>query len=79
VPFERDIAGVRVVNVGSGGEAPDSTEADEDGDRYAHAAWIESTQAGTTVEFLRVPWRASGATASPATPNVKGGGAFSGG
>ena len=82
VPFERDIAGVRVINVGSVGEAPDSHEADEDGDRYAHAAWIESTQTGVTVEFLRIPWRASSGVSggsSSAAPNVKGGGAFSGG
>jgi predicted phosphodiesterase len=49
VPFDRMVGGVRVVNVGSVGEAPGS------GARFAHAAWIESTPAGVRVEPLTVP------------------------
>jgi predicted phosphodiesterase len=45
VPFDRTVGGVRVVNVGSVGEAPNSSET-----RVAHATWIESTPAGLFVE-----------------------------
>jgi predicted phosphodiesterase len=45
LPFDRMVEGVRVVNVGSVGEAPDST-----GTRVAHATWIESTPGGIVVE-----------------------------
>jgi predicted phosphodiesterase len=49
VPFDRVVAGVRVINVGSVGEAPAG------GGRIAHATWIESTQNGVRVETLAVP------------------------
>jgi len=49
VPFDRTVGGVRVVNVGSVGEAPGS------GSRIAHAAWIESTPRGVHVEPIVVP------------------------
>jgi predicted phosphodiesterase len=45
VPFDRTVGGVRVVNVGSVGEAPTSQ-----GARIAHATWIESTPRGVEVE-----------------------------
>jgi len=49
VPFDRTVAGVRVVNVGSVGEAPGA------GARIAHATWIESTPRGVEVEAIVVP------------------------
>jgi len=49
VPFDRMVAGVRVVNVGSVGEAPAA------GVRVAHATWIESTPRGLFVEPIVVP------------------------
>jgi len=49
VPFDRMVAGVRIVNVGSVGEAPAA------GVRVAHAAWIESTARGVFVEPIVVP------------------------
>lgn len=48
VPFERVVGGVRIVNVGSVGEAPGEPP-------VAHATWIESTQAGVLVEPFTVP------------------------
>jgi predicted phosphodiesterase len=49
VPFDRMVGGVRIVNVGSVGEAPAS------GMRVAHATWIESTPRGIHVEPIIVP------------------------
>ncbi|HEY3822778.1 MAG TPA: metallophosphoesterase family protein [Polyangiaceae bacterium] len=49
LPFERIVGGVRVVNVGSVGEAPGS------GPRVAHATWIESTPRGLHVEQITIP------------------------
>jgi predicted phosphodiesterase len=49
VPFERLVGGVRIVNVGSVGEAPGA------GPRVAHATWIESTPRGIHVEPIVVP------------------------
>jgi predicted phosphodiesterase len=49
VPFDRIVGGVRVVNVGSVGEAPGA------GSRIAHATWIESTPRGVHVEPIVVP------------------------
>ncbi len=49
VPFDRMVGGVRIVNVGSVGEAPGA------GPRVAHATWIESTPGGVTVEPITVP------------------------
>jgi predicted phosphodiesterase len=49
VPFDRVVGGVRVVKVGSVGEAPG------EGVRVAHGAWIESTPRGVTVEPIVVP------------------------
>jgi predicted phosphodiesterase len=50
VPFDRMVGGVRVVNVGSVGEAPSSS-----GARFAHATWLESTPRGVHVEQITVP------------------------
>ncbi|HEY8038236.1 MAG TPA: metallophosphoesterase family protein [Polyangiaceae bacterium] len=49
VPFDRMVGGVRVVNVGSVGEAPGT------GARVAHATWIESTPRGVLIEAMVVP------------------------
>ncbi len=49
VPFDREVGGVRIVNVGSVGEAPGA------GARIAHATWIESTPRGLHVEPIVVP------------------------
>ena len=51
VPFDRTVGDVRIINVGSVGEAPDG---DEPG-TYAHATWIESTPTGLLVEPIVVP------------------------
>jgi predicted phosphodiesterase len=49
VPFDRMVGGVRIVNVGSVGEAPGA------GAHIAHATWIESTPRGVIVEPMVVP------------------------
>jgi predicted phosphodiesterase len=49
VPFDRMVGGVRIVNVGSVGEAPGA------GGRFAQATWIESTPSGLHVEPIVVP------------------------
>jgi predicted phosphodiesterase len=49
VPFDRIVGEVRIVNVGSVGEAPGA------GPRVAHATWIESTPRGLNVEAVCVP------------------------
>jgi predicted phosphodiesterase len=49
VPFDREVGGVRIINVGSIGEAPAG------GFRVAHATWIESTPHGLRVEPIVVP------------------------
>jgi predicted phosphodiesterase len=49
VPFDRVVGDVRVVNVGSVGEAPAG------GARVAHATWVESTPRGVHVESIVVP------------------------
>jgi predicted phosphodiesterase len=49
VPFDRTVGGVRIVNVGSVGEAPAG------GARIAHATWVESTPRGLLVEPVVVP------------------------
>jgi predicted phosphodiesterase len=53
LPFDRMVGGVRVVNVGSVGEAPGA------GPRVAHATWIESTPRGVFVEPIVVPLEAA--------------------
>ncbi|HTQ48181.1 MAG TPA: metallophosphoesterase family protein [Polyangiaceae bacterium] len=49
VPFDRMVGGMRIVNVGSVGEAPGA------GVHIAHATWIESTPRGIVVEPMVVP------------------------
>lgn len=50
VPFDRIIGDVRVVNVGSVGDAPDGREGDDAVAHYAHATWIDSSKDGLDVE-----------------------------
>jgi putative phosphoesterase len=50
VPFDREVEDVRVINVGSIGEAPTGG-----GERVAHATWIETSAAGIVVEPIVVP------------------------
>ncbi len=52
VPFDRMIGDIRVINVGSVGEAP--------GANVAHATWIESRPTGLVVEQIVVPLDADG-------------------
>jgi len=65
-PFDREVGGVRIVNVGSIGEAPDglaTPKAFSAGERplVAHATWIESTPNGIVVEPISVPLEAPSA------------------
>ena len=48
VPFDRMVGNVRIINVGTVGEAPG-------GANVAHGAWIESTPRGLHVEPIVVP------------------------
>ena len=50
VPFDRTVGGVRILNVGSVGEAPDG----EPG-TFAHATMIETSPVGLVVEPLVIP------------------------
>ncbi len=50
VPFDRIIGDVRIVNVGSVGDAPDGRKPGDPIARYAHATWIESSKEGIDVE-----------------------------
>ncbi len=50
VPFVKDFGDQQVVNVGSVGDAPDGREPGATEPLVAHACWIESTAAGTTIE-----------------------------
>lgn len=50
VPFDRQIDDVRIINVGSVGEAPTGG-----GERVAHATWIETGATGLVVEPIVVP------------------------
>jgi predicted phosphodiesterase len=56
VPFDRMVGDIRVINVGSVGEAPDG-EPMAPGRRssVAHATWIESTPGGVNVEQVVIP------------------------
>jgi len=57
VPFDRMIGHVRVVNVGSVGEAPDNVEELHGEPAVAHATWIESRPTGGEVQQIIVPLR----------------------
>jgi predicted phosphodiesterase len=48
-PFDRVVAGCRIIGVGSVGEAPETQR------RVAHATWLDSTPSGVTVEQIVVP------------------------
>ncbi|CAN5142526.1 hypothetical protein BH09MYX1_BH09MYX1_65980 [soil metagenome] len=54
VAFERLIGDMRIVNVGSVGEAPDSVELGAQ-PKVAHATWIETSPSGAVVEQIVVP------------------------
>ncbi|MFO0661072.1 MAG: metallophosphoesterase family protein [Polyangiaceae bacterium] len=47
VPFDRTVSGVRILNVGSVGEAP--------GGKFAHATILDVTSTETTVEQIAIP------------------------
>jgi predicted phosphodiesterase len=47
VPFDRDLGDVRIINVGSVGDAP--------GGGFAHGTFLETTSTGVTVEQFAVP------------------------
>lgn len=64
VPFDRMVEGVRVINVGSVGDAPDERDAPTDGPVVAHATWIESGPLGITVEQRAIPLSAMKAALS---------------
>ncbi len=55
VPFVKDFGDQKVINLGSVGDAPDARDRGSDEPKVAHAAWIESTAAGTTIEPFWVP------------------------
>ncbi len=58
VPFDRTVSDVRVVNVGSVGDAPDGLTRERGAElrpRVAHATWIESLPAGLLVEQVAIP------------------------
>jgi predicted phosphodiesterase len=58
VPFTRELGDVKIVNVGSVGEAPDAavdTTGGRKKPRVAHAAWIETTPGGLSIEHIAVP------------------------
>ena len=47
VPFDRTVSGVRIVNVGSVGDAPGGT--------HAHATFIDAGATGIEVEQIFIP------------------------
>jgi predicted phosphodiesterase len=53
-PFDRMVGDVRIINVGSIGDAPDG-RADGEAPKVAHATWLESTPAGLEVSQVVVP------------------------
>ncbi len=58
VPFTRELGDVKIVNVGSVGEAPDGAiegPAGKKRPRVAHATWIETTPGGLSIEHIAVP------------------------
>jgi len=58
VPFTRELGDLKIVNVGSVGEAPDGAIVTASGlkkPRVAHAAWIETTPSGLSIEHISVP------------------------
>jgi predicted phosphodiesterase len=53
-PFDRMVGDVRIINVGSVGDAPDGRQPGR-GPKFAHATWIETSASGVTVEQTVVP------------------------
>ncbi len=54
VPFDRTVSDIRVIGLGSVGEAPDGVSPRQE-PIVAHATWIESTPGGLMVEQIVVP------------------------
>jgi len=50
VPFDRIIGDIRIVNVGSVGDAPDERTPDDPEPKFAHATWIDTSKHGVDVE-----------------------------
>lgn len=50
-PFDRTVSDIRIVNVGSVGQAPDNTDPGSK-PKFAHATWLESTPGGVQVEQI---------------------------
>lgn len=50
VPFDRIIGDIRIVNVGSVGDAPDERTPDDPTPKFAHATWIDTSKQGIDVE-----------------------------
>jgi predicted phosphodiesterase len=65
LPFDRVVGGVRIINVGSVGEAPGA------GSRVAHATWIESSPRGIRVESIVVPLHESVELAGNVAPAAR--------
>ncbi len=51
VPFDREVGDIRIINVGSVGEAPVGGQ-----QPVAHATWIESSPMGISVKQVRIPY-----------------------
>jgi predicted phosphodiesterase len=70
VPFERTVAGVHIINVGSVGEAPDGMPGASGsgplGPACAHGTWLELTPTGVRVEQFSVPLASQQVSASSA-------------
>jgi predicted phosphodiesterase len=56
-PFDRMLGDIRIINVGSVGDAPDGRTGSNMPPLVAHATWIESTPTGLFVEQTAVPLR----------------------
>ncbi len=67
VPFDRMVEGVRIINVGSVGDAPDERNALTDPPVVAHATWIESGPLGITVEQRAIPLGVMATALAPAS------------
>ncbi len=55
VPFDRTVGEVRIINVGSVGDAPDGKPSADAPPQVAHATWIDSTPTGLYIEQIAVP------------------------
>lgn len=62
VPFDRIVGEVRIINVGSVGDAPDGRSEGDPIPRFAHATWIDTSKEGIEVEQFIVRLAADPAT-----------------